>query len=446
MSDRVTSPYRTIPPAPTTINDGITDHEAASDPHTSYLRADGTRALVGNQSAGGFRLTNIANAISDTDVPSYGQIRSLIANRDPQDAVISKTTNIPGAPTNGDRYIIPVGATGAWTGLDNQITERVAGAWEYYVPSEGWELRVLDDNKQWIYNGVTWVDFGTVIDHGILGGIGDDDHTQYLLGTGTRTAATNSVQSFLQGIEVGNGTTGHLIIQPGSIVAITNNTSLPSARYAYAISAASSVTTDSTTSIADGIFTGQCIEYVNVGGNSITIDSNAKTLLPNGTNFTLSSGESIKLRWGGSSWRCIDFSKGILPEYMGGTGVTSIAPMRHIPFRVPVAGIPNDTVIEYGAVPVGAVLTGVRAFSAVPNTQGTYTLAVADAVGTNLLSAATFDMNTLVAFTWTDIPLTATANDLVFDAWEGFKVTLTSNNASFDGEGIYIMLDFLVTI
>lgn len=43
----------------------------------------------------------------------------------------------PVSPANGDRYIIPAGATGVWAGRTNQIAVRVATVWEYYVPLVG---------------------------------------------------------------------------------------------------------------------------------------------------------------------------------------------------------------------------------------------------------------------------------------------------------------------
>lgn len=60
----------------------------------------------------------------------------------------------PGAPSNGDRYIIGVGS-GAWAGKDNQIAVRVAGVWEYYTPGTGWIAYNQNDNKVYAFN-VAW--------------------------------------------------------------------------------------------------------------------------------------------------------------------------------------------------------------------------------------------------------------------------------------------------
>ena len=72
-------------------------------------------------------------------------------------SVLSHTTTAPpGAPTNGDRYIIPAGATGDWTGLTGQIAVRVAGAWEYYTPEEGWQAWTEALDCMLVYTSAAW--------------------------------------------------------------------------------------------------------------------------------------------------------------------------------------------------------------------------------------------------------------------------------------------------
>jgi hypothetical protein len=45
-------------------------------------------------------------------------------------SVASRTTAAPPAsPAEGERYIVPIGATGAWAGRTDQIAVRIAGAW-----------------------------------------------------------------------------------------------------------------------------------------------------------------------------------------------------------------------------------------------------------------------------------------------------------------------------
>ena len=85
----------------------------------------------------------------DANLKRLGAIVSL--------AVTSRSTSAPPAsPTDGDRYIIPSGATGAWAGKVNQIAVRIGGAWEYYVPKVGWLAYVIDENKLVVYKAAGW--------------------------------------------------------------------------------------------------------------------------------------------------------------------------------------------------------------------------------------------------------------------------------------------------
>lgn len=46
------------------------------------------------------------------------------------------TTSPPGSPSNGDRYIVPAGATGAWNSMAGYLAEYFAeGArWDFFAP------------------------------------------------------------------------------------------------------------------------------------------------------------------------------------------------------------------------------------------------------------------------------------------------------------------------
>ena len=47
-------------------------------------------------------------------------------------------TSPPASPADGDRHIIATGATGAWSGKDNQIAHLMDGAWSFLAPESGW--------------------------------------------------------------------------------------------------------------------------------------------------------------------------------------------------------------------------------------------------------------------------------------------------------------------
>ena len=112
-------------------------------------------------------------------------VQSTVANLEWQDQVLSATTDIPIGPTYGDRYIVPSGASGAWSGYDDYIATYEL-TWDLLAPSAGFTAWVLDEGLYRTYNGSNWIRLGGVVDHGALLGLSDDDHTQYVLVDGTR--------------------------------------------------------------------------------------------------------------------------------------------------------------------------------------------------------------------------------------------------------------------
>jgi len=71
-------------------------------------------------------------------------------------SVLSMDSDIPASPVNGDRYIIPAGATGDWSAHAGKIAVRVSGAWEYYTPSFGWRAWVQDQNAEAVFQASAW--------------------------------------------------------------------------------------------------------------------------------------------------------------------------------------------------------------------------------------------------------------------------------------------------
>ncbi len=62
----------------------------------------------------------------------------------------------PAAPVDGDRYIITAGASGDWSGKDNNIAAWQDGAWMFYVPQEGWLTWVMDEDVLLVWDGAVW--------------------------------------------------------------------------------------------------------------------------------------------------------------------------------------------------------------------------------------------------------------------------------------------------
>lgn len=65
-------------------------------------------------------------------------------------------TSPPGAPEEGDRYIVAAGATDAWDGQDGRIAARQDGAWIFLSPGTGWLAWVADEGEFLHYTGSAW--------------------------------------------------------------------------------------------------------------------------------------------------------------------------------------------------------------------------------------------------------------------------------------------------
>ena len=78
-------------------------------------------------------------------------------------AISATTTDPPSNPADGDRYIIPANATGAWQGEDHNVGvwDEALSAWEIYEP-DGWIVVAKDTAKLLFFDGSTWVDASVV--------------------------------------------------------------------------------------------------------------------------------------------------------------------------------------------------------------------------------------------------------------------------------------------
>ena len=72
-------------------------------------------------------------------------------------SVISRTTTAPpGSPTAGDQYLVPTGATGAWSGHEDEIATYNNGAWVFETAINGMTAWVRDETTEVRYNGLRW--------------------------------------------------------------------------------------------------------------------------------------------------------------------------------------------------------------------------------------------------------------------------------------------------
>lgn len=136
-------------------------------------------------------------------------------------SVISNTTTTPPAsPNDGDTYIIPSGATGAWASNTNNIAVWVANnsAWSIYTPQSGW-LAVLG-NQLYTYTGSAWTALTGVLP-ALSGNVG-----QFLNGTGAWSVPIS--KDYITGLQlVWNSTTSISVTTGAAYIQSLGRLSLP---------------------------------------------------------------------------------------------------------------------------------------------------------------------------------------------------------------------------
>lgn len=90
-------------------------------------------------------ITELAASQSQPEVIVNRAIRILEAFS-PLSVVDRDLTTPPGSPSDGDRYIIPAGATGVWSSKEGQIALYLSTDWVYVLPRAGWMAYVQDED------------------------------------------------------------------------------------------------------------------------------------------------------------------------------------------------------------------------------------------------------------------------------------------------------------
>lgn len=77
-------------------------------------------------------------------------------------SAISRVSVPPGAPVDGDVYLVGTGATGLWAGQDNKIAHwRTASSWTFITPVVGSIVRLGTNSGGALYwNGANWIPAG----------------------------------------------------------------------------------------------------------------------------------------------------------------------------------------------------------------------------------------------------------------------------------------------
>lgn len=70
--------------------------------------------------------------------------------------VQDKDLTTPPAHVAGNMYIVASGATGAWSGQANKLAYSDGATWYFITPKNKWPAFVVDEAKQYRYNGSSW--------------------------------------------------------------------------------------------------------------------------------------------------------------------------------------------------------------------------------------------------------------------------------------------------
>lgn len=60
-------------------------------------------------------------------------------------SVLSRSVDVPATSADGDAYIVPAGAAGAWSGEDGKVALYLNGGWVFVPAWQGWRLWVEDE-------------------------------------------------------------------------------------------------------------------------------------------------------------------------------------------------------------------------------------------------------------------------------------------------------------
>ncbi|WP_281966985.1 DUF2793 domain-containing protein [Roseovarius nanhaiticus] len=86
--------------------------------------------------------------------------------------ISAQTAAPPAAPAEGMRYILPLGATGVWSGRDGQLAVFEGGGWAFLAPLPGWTAWVVDQGAHVVFDGTAWQPVQQAGDHQNLARVG----------------------------------------------------------------------------------------------------------------------------------------------------------------------------------------------------------------------------------------------------------------------------------
>lgn len=132
-------------------------------------------------------------------------------------AVIARDLSAPPAsPAQGDRYLVPAGATGAWAGQGGNIAVYDMNTWVFQAPVAGWAARVLSEDALVRFDGTDWLEGVGALRAEVLGLGGAADATNRLTSVAPATLLTHEGAGHQLKInKAAPGDTASLLFQTG---------------------------------------------------------------------------------------------------------------------------------------------------------------------------------------------------------------------------------------
>lgn len=151
-------------------------------------------------------------------------VESLVVGLNFIPAVLSKTTDVGDiTPSAGDRYIIPIGATGVWDGEDNNIAIRNStnDAWIIEQAQQGQITTVVDEGLLASFNGTEWIGIPLAVAWGNIPGNIQDQLDLWVILSNKPNVIVNT-ESFIVEQAADDKTIGIAIDTKKVLVAIDN--------------------------------------------------------------------------------------------------------------------------------------------------------------------------------------------------------------------------------
>ena len=133
----------------------------------------------------------------------FNQPRFIVVDKD--------LTTPPASPTQGQIYIVGVGAGGDWNAQDNNLANKDSGSWVFLAATEGYHADVIDEDSLYRFDGSTW--------NSIMGKKLTQDNTAKTTGNGTEIDVSGNSNNYkhIACQVVANGTvSGGTVLVQGS--------------------------------------------------------------------------------------------------------------------------------------------------------------------------------------------------------------------------------------